>query len=114
MIGNSPPKHGPLKHIDRGGANIGKSWGHSFSSSAMKSIKRGAYDVKKAIDIQNREFAHRGTMDVTMNRTDKKKIQISLNVTGDGSANRASMSELRKGVMDALMMADLEHMVEVI
>jgi len=113
-IGDSPPKAGPLKNIDKGGYNIGNAWGSGMSAGAVESIRKGASEVKKNLDAQNREFAHRGNTEVTMNRNDKKQIQISLNVTGDGSANRATMSELRKGLMDALVMADLEHMVEVI
>ena len=113
-MGNSPPKKGPLRNIDKGGHNIGSAWGGAFSTAALESIHRGARDVKHTIDAQSRDFAHRGNMDMTLHRNDKKHVQISLNVTGDGSANRATMSELRKGLMDALIMADLEHMVEVI
>ena len=85
-----------------------------MTTGAVKSLNKGMSHVRQTLDSQSREFAHRGNMDVTLNRNDKKHIQISLNVTGDGSANRATMSELRRGVMDALIMADLEHMVEVI
>jgi TP901 family phage tail tape measure protein len=114
LVGNSPPKKGPLRTIDKGGHNIGKSWGGAFHAAAVDSIHRGAQEVRRTLDAQNNEFANRGSMDMSINRNDKKHIQISLNVTGDGSANRATMSELRKGLMDALIMADLEHMVEVI
>ena len=113
-VGQSPPPQGPLKNIDKGGYNIGHAWGSSMTTGAVKSLNKGMSHVRQTLDSQSREFAHRGNMDVTLNRNDKKHIQISLNVTVDGSANRATMSELRRGVMDALIMADLEHMVEVI
>jgi tape measure domain-containing protein len=50
LIGNSPPKEGPLKDIDKGGENAGKAWGDPFALQLKQAATTGVGSVKAAVD----------------------------------------------------------------
>ncbi len=47
MYGNSPPKEGPLRHIDKGGFNIGVAWAESFGAG----LGRASSIADKALSL---------------------------------------------------------------
>jgi hypothetical protein len=51
---------------------------------------------------------------MTIDANNRREIRINIDVSSkDGSVDRTKMADIRRGVMDALVIADLEHMVTV-
>jgi hypothetical protein len=51
---------------------------------------------------------------MTLDSNNRREVKITIDVASkDGSVDRAKMADIRRGVMDALALADLEHMVTV-
>jgi TP901 family phage tail tape measure protein len=113
-IGWSPPKKGPLKDIDKGGWNVGDAWGDNMGLAARKKIQVHA----RAINDELRAAQHGSSMrynsgtEVSVNN--KREVHVIIDVTSkDGSVNKVKQSEIRRGVMDAMVASDLEHFVTV-
>ncbi len=105
---NSPPGFGPLKHIDEWGENIGSGWGKKFRKGTVKEARKTASDVRKVLREGN------GIGDSSFVSSNKKEINITVDVSSkDGSVDRMKTSELRRGLMEALALADIEHMVTI-
>lgn len=107
-IGNSPPPKGPLSDLDKGGANAGTAWADAYGRAARDRL------LKHAEEMRSRNYQERVAL-MTEERYDAKKtIDIHLDVTSkDGSVDRAKQGEFRRGMMDVLVAADLEHYVTV-
>jgi len=107
-IGQSPPPAGPLSDIDKGGANAGFAWASGFGNAAREEM------LRNAAEMRNQNLGERMGL-VTEEKYDAKKtIDIHLDVTSkDGSVDRAKQGEFRRGMMDVLVAADLEHYVTV-
>jgi TP901 family phage tail tape measure protein len=107
-IGNSPPPNGPLSDIDRGGANAGYAWADGFGNAARERL------LRHAADLRNQKYAERLSLTSDDKYEAKKEIDIHLDVTSkDGSVDRAKQGEFRRGMMDVMVAADLEHYVTV-
>jgi TP901 family phage tail tape measure protein len=106
--GNSPPKKGPLRHIDKGGANVGKAWGKGLVSAAERETFIGMKKVKS--NMQAKGIG--GSFGVDATYENKRSIDINIKIDGGSDANRETASQLRRSVYDALMDNDiLSHMV---
>ena len=99
--GQSPPKVGPLKEIDKWGENIGRAW----SDGVAQGMARGEEHIlETSKSFGPTQVEHR----------DKKEIKIKLEVSSpDGTANRQKQGELRKGALDAISVMGLEHYMTV-
>lgn len=99
--GGSPPEAGPLKNIDKGGFNIGKAWADGMA--------QGIRSGRSAFDGELRGYT--GT-DIAMSH--KKEITVKLEVSSpDGTVDRQKQAEIRRGAMEALTAAGLEHYVTI-
>jgi TP901 family phage tail tape measure protein len=108
--GDSPPKRGPLKDIDKWGYNVGAAWGDSFTKGSVERASRMAQDVRAM------KFGHDGILNsrAEFTNTHKREVRVRLEVSSpDGTVNRQKQGEMRRGAMDALVVADLEHYVTV-
>jgi hypothetical protein len=111
--GTSPPKEGPLKHIDRGGYNIGKAWGEGLGKGMVRNIRTHALSAKREMMMASAD-ARQSFGGVEASFNNKRTIEIKMDVSSkDGSVDRVKQSEMRRGIMDALVMADIEHFVMV-
>jgi TP901 family phage tail tape measure protein len=110
VVGNSPPPKGPLKNIDKGGLNIGKAWGRGVAQGAQSEAENGLRKISK-------KFAERGgagSFGFEAQVTKKKEIDINIHIKGGGDASKDTVSQMRKGVYDALVDNDiLSHMVTI-
>lgn len=170
IIGNSPPKEGPLVHAADGGKSVGDAWGNALAKSIggakdkvnphlvklrnlmsnyrsqINQLMRGGLTEEEGYrknyledlirDLQWKMSHMRSTVkkgngdksghkpdephvgdergDATVTEVTKRTIIIEVNVSSkDGSVDRANQREIRRGVMDALKLADLQHMVTV-
>jgi hypothetical protein len=109
-IGASPPKAGPLRHIDKGGYNIGSSWGANMARGAIKETNKGIRGIHRNMSRKG----GLGSLGVETSVTRKKVIDININVKSDSNVSREAASEMRKGVYDAMVDSDiLAHLVTV-
>lgn len=99
--GESPPKVGPLKEIDKWGENVGRAW----SEGVTKGMSAG----EEYILSSGRAFTN-----TEIKRNDKREIKIKMEVSSpDGTVNRQKQGEIRKGTLDAIAVMGLEHYMTV-
>jgi hypothetical protein len=107
-IGGSPPPAGPLHNIDKGGANAGTAWADGFGNAARDRI------MEHTRRIQSYAYAEKMGLVTEEKFTGEKKVSVHIDVSSkDGTVDRAKQGEFRRGAMDALVAADLEHYVTV-
>jgi len=112
--GSSPPKVGPLKHIDEEGRNVGKAWSEGMADGVNdhKAFNRFASAAKRFTHVRRGLVS--GMSNVGFTTESKKHVTVRLEVTSpDGTANRMKQADIRRGAMDALTVAGLEHYVTV-
>jgi TP901 family phage tail tape measure protein len=106
---NSPPATGPLKEIDKWGEEVGGEWGKGYRKGAIKEARKASSAVRNEL-----RAGHFGAGNMTLDSNNRREVKITIDVASkDGSVDRAKMADIRRGVMDALALADLEHMVTV-
>ena len=98
---NSPPKKGPLKDVDK--------WGFSVGQTYADNISAGINAGTRSFDRELRPFTG-----VDVSQTHKREVKVKLEVSSpDGTVNRQKQAEIRRGAMEALTVAGLEHYVTV-
>lgn len=100
LKGESPPKVGPLKNIDKWGENIGDAW----SIGVMKGISKGEEYILNSNSSPTVDITHTGKNVITV------KLEVS---SPDGTVNRQKQADIRRGALEALTAAGLEHYVTV-
>ena len=109
-IGNSPPKAGPLKNIDKGGFNIGAAWGKGTSRGAEREIENGMRRISNR--FSGGKYGNSLGLETTINR--KRELDVNIKISGGSDVNRDTASQIRKGVYDAIVDNDLlSHIVTV-
>lgn len=99
MIGQSPPKTGPLKHIDKGGYNIGKAWAMGMADGiASVGINRALAATLPGLSSTT-TVLHTGTV----------QVQLSGDTIAAARAQGASWSDV--GAMGAAAVVDVAGVV---
>jgi TP901 family phage tail tape measure protein len=107
FIGASPPPEGPLSLLAKGGYNSGDAWGASYTEGVMNRMKDAAQNVQKFNSERVGIYSEQSY-------NTRRVVEIHMDVSSkDGSVDRAKQGEFRRGAMDALVAADLEHYVTV-
>ena len=105
-LGESPPKKGPLKNIDKWGYNVGSAWGENFAKGSVDKARKMGDEVRalrldRAASFGSKtEFTHNSKKEVTV------KLQVS---SPDGTVNRAKQEDMRRGALEAFALAGIEH-----
>ncbi len=114
-MGNSPPKAGPLRNIDKGGYNVGSVWGENLGKGARHHVTEQFKNLRREINAESNKSFDFGSSGAEITRNNNRKVEIEVSVKSDGNTrnDRDTQSSIRRGVMDALTLADLEHLVTV-
>lgn len=110
FAGNSPPTVGPLKEIDTWGYNIGTAWGESLGTGANDALAR------KLMDTKRRMYKDSIAPDanVSYRASSERKLSIEVDIkSSDGTADRKTQAEIRRGAMEALSLSEVSHLVSV-
>ena len=101
--GGSPPKTGPLRHIDQWGKNVGMAW-----SGGLADGIRGS-EAFQGIQRDMDAFTGRDIMS-----SSKREVVVKIEVSSpDGTVDRQKQSEVRRATLEALTIAGIEHVVTV-
>jgi len=112
--GSSPPKQGPLKHIDKWGENVGAAWAKGLS----KGVEEDGSFIKTAARVtgflaNKRDLTGRSSK-FGFSQENRKTLTVKLEVSSpDGTANRTKQEDLRRGALEAFALAGLEHYASV-
>lgn len=112
--GYSPPKEGPLKHVDKFGMNIGKTWAEGLGRAAESARMQGAKVAKAARDGFYEASGSGMGNEFTTSGEYEKHIVLDINVSSpDGTVNGASASQLNDIFTSDEFISSLEHMATV-
>jgi TP901 family phage tail tape measure protein len=110
MFGESPPKIGPLRDIDKGGYNIGVAWGDSLGRGARDSMNKRLMDTKREMYRANLK----PEANVTYKASSERKLRVEVDIkSSDGTANRKTQAEIRRGAMEALSLSEVSHLISI-
>ncbi len=113
MHGQSPPKEGPLKNIDRGGMNVGIAWADGLTAAAPYAAAGAAALASSVASSLNSDFQG-AVFGTTMDANTHKVIDLNVQVSSpDGSVTNANAQVVADAVREGLMLDRLEHMVTV-
>jgi citrate lyase gamma subunit len=116
MVGNSPPKLGPLKDIDKGGYNIMKAWTGGLDMGGKEALKSAAdttTGISAALSAQQTMLAKGAAVEsptMEFNASNTRVIKVQLEVSSkDGSIDGLNMKVLGDTLRPELI-RELEHM----
>lgn len=110
-IGHSPPKTGPLRHIDKGGKAIGNIWGKHMGIGMRESMLN---EVAKTQHSLRRESLHMASGGVHVTSENHKTVHVTVDIkSSDHTANRKTQSEIRQGALKALSIDGIGHLITI-